>query len=297
MSNDVSDFAFGQVIADKLGRGCEVIFGELLTDSPRSGERVRVRVSRPITGSRSKGEIIEIRYAPAGACPISRDTLTNAWDHVRFALFAPVMAVLALHPTGALLPGDPVLVTSRQGDFQKIVFLTQRALLLEKSPETLDALVTSAIASPDCTLGGFLCGLIWHREAVSDPQLALSLLARMIGRPAVPPEAWRELAEDLTLLYALVSEASRHSVFARFLELAQAPDPVANMAAFHGMGKIASFSKLPAVFTDSTIDLVKTYRRLVQIDGMPRELAFETALSIEFCSKRARTDLNWISGE
>jgi hypothetical protein len=279
-SPDVLDFALGQVVANALGSGCEVFSGELLTGAPPPGKPARVLVNRPIVGTRRAGETVAIPYSTAGTSPGSPVMVLRAWDHVRFSPGARVMVLLVRHPIGTLLPSDPILVTSRQREFKIILSLIQWAGRLERTPEHMDAAVSAAMAAPDPALGGFLCGRIWHHESVRDPDLASRLLGRVLGQPAVPAEAWREIAQDLALSYALVSGSSQTSVFNRFLELAEVPDTRANEAAFHGIGKIASYTKLPQISPDLVSLLAKTYSRLVD-GGMPPEPYLEGELLLK----------------
>jgi hypothetical protein len=241
---------------------------------------VKVRVSRAIRGGYARGEIITIPYAARGTSPTSGDALAHAWDHVRFEPRTRVMALLAERAMQERRAAAPVLVTSRPEEFQAIMALIQMADSLNASPEKVDQAVTSAITEPDPLAGGFLYAHLWH-QSMHDPQHALRLFSRMIGWPDVPRAAWGEMAEDMALFYSLVSAECQKNAFRRFVELAQSPDVEANMAGFRGMGKIAQFTKLPALSADSGAKLAKSYRRLLEVEGMRCEPALETALSIE----------------
>lgn len=280
-SPELADFAFGQAVGDSFARKCSVVYGELLTDVPKNGQPVEVRVKRSIVGSFSPGEIVEVRYAAMGTSPKVGGALAHAWDHVKFLQRAPVMAVLRRESRG---DGrlDPVLVTSRTREFQIILSLLAQATSLAASSDEIRAAVASVVGKPDPALAGYLYSHIWHREALADPQLASELLNQLIGSPAIPAQAWREMAEDIALSYVLLEDSHQVSVVKRFMDLAQQPDPHAGFAGFRGLGKLARFVPLPTGPPDSLSGLTAAYQRLVKSEGMPRELALETALSIVF---------------
>lgn len=175
---------------------------------------------------------------------------------------------------------DPVLVTSRTREFQIILSLLAQATSLAASPDEIRLAVASVVGKSDPALAGYLYSHIWHREAVADPHLASELLNQLIGSPAIPAPAWREMAEDIVLSYVLLDDAHQVSVVKRFMDLAQQPDPHAGFAGFRGLGKLARFAPLPTGPPDSLSGLTTAYQRLVKSEGMPRELALETALSI-----------------
>jgi hypothetical protein len=278
-SQELMNFALGQAVGGALASGCDLLYGELLTDSPRTDRPVEVRVKRAFLGSFSQGEIVNIRYASLGTSPKSGDTLAHAWDHVTFSQRTPVMVILTRRQMGDVRAGDPVLVTSRTREFQIILSLVEEAAHLANLPHQIGCAVDLAVCNRDSALTGYLCARLWHQEGVDDPQLCSELLIRMLGGPSAPPEAWPELAEDIVLPYVLLSVRFQTAIVARFLELARRVDLYAGFAGFRGLGKIASFSSL-AVPTESISGLVSAYRRLVKYDGMPREFALETALSI-----------------
>jgi hypothetical protein len=207
--------------------------------------------------------------------------MAHAWDHVKFLQRAPVTAVLRQKSRG---DGrlDPVLVTSRTREFHIILSLLSQATSLAASPQEIRAAVASVVAKPDPALAGYLYSHIWHREALADPHLACELLKQLIGSPAIPAQAWRDMAEDIVLSYILLEDAHRISVVKRFIDLAQQPDPHAGFAGFRGLGKLARFVPLPTGSLESLSGLTAAYQQLVKGEGMPRELALETALSIMF---------------
>jgi hypothetical protein len=175
---------------------------------------------------------------------------------------------------GELKPGDPVVVTSREPDFETIEWLVREHARLAAISLTARQ-AADPFAARDSAFCGYFYSRLWQLEALTNSALSTELFFAAIGSPAIPPEAWREIAEDIVLSFALLQNALQESTVMRFSQFATSPDVQLAFAGFRGLGKIASFAPASISSADTTTGLADAYRHLVKQDGMPRERALE----------------------
>jgi hypothetical protein len=267
-SAELTEFALGQLLGQVVDR--DILYGELLTKSPRICSPVALRVTKVIEGEHSVGATVEIPYAALGISPRSRYAVAHAWENIQFPATEPVIVVLTRSKIGDFEPGDAILVTSRQREIEIVpTVLTEAAGLT--SPKDLAIAVRSMNRNSSPGLAGYLFAHIWYWRAEKHPLLATDLFAKMIGAPGMPPETWEEIAGFIVLFYVFVPAETQNSIVQRFVELGLRQDRFAAFAGFRGLGQIATFASLKMVTDDSVDALTKAYRSLVTVEDMPRE--------------------------
>ena len=272
------DFALGETVGHALTAGCDVVYAELLTGPPIYSGSAMVRVQKAVQGVFSDGEVLEIAFAPDRFATRALHRLSLSWVRTEFQRGKNVMAVLTRRRIGALGPGDPVVVTSRDSDFKVIENLV--AAHSERGRGVSDpAPFIDIFAGNDAALAGYA----YSRLGRVEPQMGTDLRFYAIGSRAVPPPGWVEIAEDITAVFPLLERQFQTTVVKQFLELAEKEDFYMGSLGFRGLGRIARFEHGLISQSDSNPSLVDAYRRLVG-QGMRRELALEAAFSINMGS-------------
>jgi hypothetical protein len=179
---------------------------------------------------------------------------------------------------GELRPGDPVVVSSRKEDFKTI-----EALVEEHSRRVAQPLdgqpVLDAFAGQDPALAGYFFSRLWEQQP-QDPEQSTELFLKAIGSPSVPPEAWREVSEDIVLSFPLLQNGVRQLAITQFSEFAMGSNVQAAFAGFRGLGQVARFAPASLSDLNAIAGLADAYRCLVKEEGMPRELPLERSLEI-----------------
>ena len=67
----LQDYVVGRIVAQCVAGPCHVFRGTIVTDSPQSGQPVRVRVEQTLHGTGAKESIIALPYVAAGYKPES----------------------------------------------------------------------------------------------------------------------------------------------------------------------------------------------------------------------------------
>jgi hypothetical protein len=270
------DFALGETVGNALFAGCDVVYAELLTGAPEHPGTAPSRILEAREGVFTRGELFEIPYAPEARSSGALRRLAHSWIRTTFVRGARVMAVLTRRRMGDLGPGDPVVVTSRTSDFEKLeklVAIHKKSVLMRLDPQS----TFDAFDGEDAALAGYTYAALRHVGAGIDT--VTDLRFRAIGSPGLPPQAWPEVADGIVPLFSLLAEDSQHSVIRRFSECARSESFYIGSAGFRGLGQIVRFAPKGISDPSLTTGLADAYRRLIA-QGMAREVALEAALSI-----------------
>jgi hypothetical protein len=256
----------------------DVFVGEIQSLPTAGTQSVTVKVQSVILGDVRIGQTIQLPYAGHGTQLDSGDRLAQSWDHFNFGADNPMgLVIRTRRRAGPLRPGDPVLVTNRHPETERIQALI-KAISRTESRNDLAKAVSGLEARPDPAFAGALYARIWNNEALTDPVFANQLLLQFIGSRAVPLEVWKEIADDVVLSYALLPAAAQDAIVTRFAELAQRKDNSAALAGFYGLGLVARISR-PRIPADSATGVHSAYLRMVA-SGMEHDPVLENALSV-----------------
>jgi hypothetical protein len=283
-TSEPRDFGLGRRIGECLTAKCKVFEGFLLTEFPKPGEPVAVRIDRVLFGKASELGMALLPYEDPDITRTLTQSPQRAWRGVTFSQGAPVTVAIALEPHGDVKASAPFLVVSNERSSAVLRYLAATAVRLELHPNDVSDLVASLSRKPDFGLGGYLYVHLTNSVALRDPELAAPLLAQMIGSSSAPPQVWEEIAANARAEYSRLSTSGRSAMVKRFAELGQHTDVRAAVAAFRSLDRIGSYdnSVWAMVPRDALKGLGNRYRAAVETGKMPRNQSLEKELGVKY---------------
>lgn len=279
------DYSLGAGVGYCVVAKCQVFQGLLLTDPPKSGEPVTVRVTRVLFGPPITLENVRVPYedfdhAHGGD---GGGALAAAWMKVKMLGNTPVTVVLGLERGFAVLPGEPVVVTSDERDSETIRSVAEEASRLEDSPDLISTDVASLSRSPNPALAGYLFVSLVFSNPSMQRDLRSSLLSQVLVSPSVPDERLQEIVGWLQSGYPSLSPTGRSALVRRLVDLGQQSNAEAAKAAYYGLVQIAKWDDTVATLVSPAAlgGLRSAYRTMVSKGRIPRNPELETALGIK----------------
>lgn len=279
-SDGMDNYRLGNDVGECVVMKCQVFRGHLVTDSPKSGQLVTIKVDEVFFGLAAGQDVVRIPYSKENWVKAPSESPGYAWRKVTLAGSENLTIVQALDRLRAVEAGAPVFVTEEEGEVAIIRRLTEQAHQLEKSPDAISTAVSSIY---DPATAGFLDAQVRHL-ALKDPELAAVLFQQMIGNPNVPAPAWNQIANYMILDYYRLSESGKGSVVTRFTELAQEPDLRTGALGFTGLARLATSNRDIPTLIPSAVQarLAQSYRALVAKGSMRRDPSLEMELGIVY---------------
>jgi hypothetical protein len=284
-SQAAGDYSLGVGVGYCVVAKCQVLRGFLLTDSPKSGEPVTIRVDRVFFGPPMKLGNMTIPYEDLDHArgQDSGALLAQAWMKVRMLRNTPVTVALGLARGFGVRPGEPVVVTSDEREAEIIRSLAEEASRLEGSADLISADVASLSSGPNPALAGYLFVNLVFSNPSMQRDLRSSLLSQMLGDPSVPGERLQEIVGWLQSGYPSLSPTGRSALVRRLVELGQQSNVDAAAAGYYGLEQIAKWDdSVTTLVSPAALDgLRDAYRAMVSKGRIPRNPQLETVLGIK----------------
>jgi hypothetical protein len=278
--------SLGEQVGSCLILKCQAFRGTLLTESPKAGEPVAVRVQEWLFGTPTPGDTVLVPYDNRPAK--SGFGTATAWANAELGANVPVTVVIALETGGGVFEGEPVLVTFNDREAALVRRLTEEALLLKRKPDLISAEVASLSSATSPAIAGYLLEYVMFSKEITQRGLSARLLMQMLGNPGVPPEEWDTIPFFLIAASGGLPPEERSGVTMRFVDLAQQADEHAARAGFIGLRMLASplaaspsdglllSSVPPAVLSK----LGAAYRALLQKNAIEPSVPLEVLLGM-----------------
>lgn len=237
-AQELRDFGLGARAGSCLVVKCQVFRGVMLTDSPRSGEPVAIRVTEWLFGDRSTNDTVLVPY-DTNLAEFGRGGTVRAWWRAHMSPREPITVLMAQESGFDVHAGEPALITFGEREADLIRSVTDEALRLKRTPELLSADVTSVSSRSSPALAGYLLRYVIFSKDTRPLGLSAQLLLQMLGSPAIPAERWSLIPLHLIAYSGSLPPEQRPAVVLRFVELAGQEDDNAARAGFLGLGIIA----------------------------------------------------------
>jgi hypothetical protein len=285
-SQSALDFMLGELIGKCLIVRCQVFRGSVLTDAPKSGEAITLRVEEPLFGVEPGTSTLEIPYQPEVSIYSLRAGHGVPWAGVTVSHNSEFTVVLA--GSGPRVPNsymgfrpNSVVFVAAGGRSEAIVrLLAMEAEKIEDSPAGIVDAVASLAGEPRPALSGYLTVYLDIRETAVDPDLECVLLSRMVGSPSLPNESLGFVLAPLVANYFRLAVSTRSEVVQRLASFGQGAGGEPAAALFNALGRIAEFDhSVAGMIGPLALDaLTENYRALIKRGKIPANRSFETEL-------------------
>jgi hypothetical protein len=280
-SQRVRDFDLGGTVGACLVVKCQVFRGALLTEAPKAGDPVQIRVREWLFGDPVPSETLAVPYDDK---PNRRGLggTSAAWRNAKPSWGATATVLMALETSAEVVAGEPVLVTFDEREGTLIRSLTDEASQLKRTPDLISAEVASLSASSSPVLAGYLLHYVLFSKDITQRGLAAELLIQALGSPGIPAERWGDIPFFLLAHSGSLPPEGRVRMIRRFIDLAQLEDDNAASAGFAGLGGVAIQPEngLRALIGPAALSrLGIRYRALVGKNKISRNTLLESLLA------------------
>jgi hypothetical protein len=243
-ARDLADFDLGTMAGSCLVVRCEIFRGIMLTELPRSGEAVAVKVTEHLFGEPRANETELVPYDDREVKSGIGGT-ARAWGRVHVSPRDPVTVLMAQESGPGVYAGQPALVTFDERETNLIRLVSDEALRLRRAPEIISGEVGALSPNSNPALAGYLMCYVMFSSNMPRRGLAAELLLQMIGSPGIPSERWVGIPQLLIAYSAGSPPEQRAAVIQRFAELAAQENENAARAGFAGLRMIAGQADNP----------------------------------------------------
>jgi hypothetical protein len=271
-----SEYSAGVRIGQCIVVGCVIFRGFIVTEFPKSGEPLIVKVEELLFGAVNS----------AGPVPVPYEILFDreskyagyevgaAWAHVQPQLNRSVIVVMGTERGFGVFPGMPVVVSSDEREMAITRNITRQASSLIASPNLLRSVASSAIDPP---MAGFLFEYIAFSPAVKSRDERAELLCQLLPNPNVPPDRRDELSNLVVTYYQNSTGEGRTLVIAGLSRLLENSDGSIAAAAFRGIAKIVKEDHRTLLQSPPGLTALMdaSYRRLLKEGKISRDVSFE----------------------
>lgn len=264
-SSDFKDYCLGARIGDCLAGKCVVFQGTVQSKS-RTSSAVLIRITKWLHGDPPVPDTLEVPYADMVG---SASNTALAWSKVQWSVGTTVTVVLALEKGWGFSAGDPLVVTTDDHEAMIAAEVTQKASDIAKSPELIEAEIASLSPSTSRGVAGYLFSYVVWSKAITRRGQSAELLSRLLGNPALPPEAWESIPFWLGMASASLGSEGRAMAVRRFAEVAQQQDEHASIAGVIGLRMIADSPGEPIekLITPEAMSNIRRVYRLLRTKG------------------------------
>jgi hypothetical protein len=281
LSQELRDYELGSAAGRCLAVQCQIFRGTIVTEAPKSGEPIIIRVEEALFGISGPTNTVRVphdatHYGDAGSL------FDMAWARATIKKDAQVTVVLGAGRGFGVLPGEPAVVTSNERDAGIIRFLVQETSRLRSSPDLISQEVASLSGNPNPALAAYLFAYLSLGKTEYPRELTATLYTRLLGHLRGATDEEFAASAFLPSLYKDLPPSGQAAIVVRLAELAQGTDSDLGGAAIHGLGRIVSRDPSAHIMLPpgSTSGLESAYRALVEKGSIKRDAMLETELGI-----------------